>query len=487
MKKQRVRLVLSAEGTTRGAVAVRARYEVASQARAGLWPGRDSLSADAALNPGVRRTIRERCRTQVENDPIAEGMIDTLANDTVGCGPRLQMMLEDEAANRQIEQAYHAWAAAASLGEKLRLMRRSRAIDGESFAMKVTNPRLASPVKLDVKVIETDQVTNPAAIPAPTMIDGIELDEIGEPIAYTVLRYHPGDSRGMQPLAWDRIEARNIIHYFKRKRAGQHRGVSDIAPALIRFAYLHRFTLATLLAAEHAADHAGVIKTDAAPDGAADLAPMDEIEIDKGTFTTMPAGWSLEQLKAEHPATTFEMFRREIIGDIARCIHMPVNVATLNSSGFNFSSGKLDHLVYHKSLGIERDHMRDHVVEPLFAAWLEEAQLVEGLLPPIARTRDALARLARQWMWQGAEAIDPLTEAKAESEKLRNGTGSLARAFARMGMDWRDELDQRVSEVAERVRLMKKYRVTQQDMAEAACETQVTLSLQEPAATGAAA
>lgn len=453
--------ILNSVGLVRS-VNLRARYEVASPARAPLFPGQDSFSADAALNPGVRRAIRERCRTQIENDPNAEGIVDTYANDVVGTGPSVQVLSDDQVANDKIRDAFQEWAETDNLSEKLRLCVRAGLVDGEIFGLMMTNPRLNHPVKLSIKLIETEQVSdpNPRAFTNPT--DGIILDEFDNPVKYVVLREHPGATMRVDPLAYDVFSADLVLHYFKKKRAGQHRGVSMLAPSLIRFAYLNRFTLATIVAAEHAANHAGIIYSEAGPDGAEAVEPMDTIEFDKGTWTTMPSGWRLEQMKAEHPSTTFEMFKKEMMGDAGRCVSMPTNVSTLNSSGYNFSSGKLDHLVYHKALGIVRALLVKMLLNRIFDAWLDEAALA-GIIPKL-KVGDRTS-VKRRWSWPGMEAIDPTAESKATTENIANGTLTLERAHAEQGLDWRDELKQSMLEVKEMKDLMKKYGLEWADVA----------------------
>ena len=71
-------------------------------------------------------------------------------------------MLADSAeANRTIEAEFARWAKAAGLPEKLHTMRQARAQDGETFALLFNNAGLDNPVKLDLRLIEADQVTTP--------------------------------------------------------------------------------------------------------------------------------------------------------------------------------------------------------------------------------------------------------------------------------------------------------------------------------------
>ena len=74
------------------------------------WAGADSLSADAAASADVRKIIRERARYEVANNSYAKGIVLTLANDTVGTGPRLQMLTPDGVVNRRLEREFELWA-----------------------------------------------------------------------------------------------------------------------------------------------------------------------------------------------------------------------------------------------------------------------------------------------------------------------------------------------------------------------------------------
>jgi lambda family phage portal protein len=408
------------------------------------------------VNPEVRRILRNRARYEVANNSYAKGIALTLANDTIGTGPRLQMLTDDAEANARIEDAFEQWSRAVDLAGKLRTMRLARAESGEAFALLVNNPAIAlwgSPVSLDLKLIEADQVCTPLLRRGRTdEIDGIVLDQWGNPSAYRVLKRHPGDSGLLRaPIddltAYDTFAASAVVHYFRADRPGQLRGIPDITPALPLFAQLRRYTLATIAAAETAANFAAVIYTDAPPNGEADpLEPMDEVELEQRLATVLPGGWKLGQVHAEQPTTTFGEFKREILNEIARCLNMPFNVAAGNSSGYNYASGRLDHQVYFKSIRVEQHHLQLAVLDRLLKAWLNEAVLVEGLLPQSLRER-GVALPEHAWFWDGVEHVDPAKEATAQATRLANHTTTLAAEYARQGRDWEQELRQRAKEL----------------------------------------
>jgi lambda family phage portal protein len=428
---------------------VRARYDAAatSDENRRHWANADALSANAANNAEVRRVLRTRARYETANNSYARGIVLTLANDVVGTGPRLQLLTADAEANRTIERQFMLWAKATRLADKLRTMRAARATDGEAFAILTVNPSLTTAVQLDLRLIEADQVCSPdLAAQEANNIDGIVLDDAGNPVEYHVLRRHPGEVAFGIQREFDRVPASVVIHWFRADRPGQARGIPDVMPALPLFAQLRRFTLAVLAAAETAADFAGILYTDAPANGEADAAePFEPIELEKRALVTMPGGWRMDQMKAEQPSTTYGEFKREILNEIARCLNMPANVARADSSGYNYASGRLDHQTYFKSIRVEQSHLECVVLDRVLSAWLDEAVLIPGLIPsglPPFTTWD------HQWFWDGREHVDPSKEASAQATRLANHTATLAEEYARRGLDWEEQLRQRAKEVA---------------------------------------
>ncbi len=426
------------------------RYDAATTTTDNMrhWAAADGLSAAAANSADVRRTLRNRSRYEIANNSYARGISLTLANDCVGTGPRLQMLTPDANANRIVEQEFFAWADEICLAEKLRTMRLSRVADGEAFGLLTSNAKVQSPVKLDLRLVEAEQIASPRLeLDRGRYIDGIQFDDSGNPVSYDLLRQHPGDSSFAIGEDHDTVPADSMVHFFRCDRPGQIRGIPDITPALPLFAQLRRFTLAVLAAAETAADFAGILYTDAPANGEADSAePFETIELEKRMLLTMPGGWKMAQMHAEQPATTYGEFKKEILNEISRCLNIPFNIAAGNSSGYNYASGRLDHQTYYKSIRVEQSQMARVILDRVLLAWLREAVLIEGYLPNSLRMIDA--DTTHQWFWDGHEHVDPAKEANAQKIRLANHTTTLAHEFARQGRDWEAELKQRAKEIA---------------------------------------
>jgi len=412
------------------------------------WAAADDLSARSANSPQVRAILRRRARYEVANNSYARGIVLTLANDCIGTGPRLQMLTESPEVNRLIEKEFAKWSRVIGLAEKLRTMRMARAQDGEAFALLINNPRLPTPVKLDIRLIEADQVTTPDLSylsNGSNTVDGIVFDEYGNPVEYHILRCHPGDRQWPRSFEYDRVPAESVVHWFRMDRPGQVRGIPDITPALPLFAQLRRYTLAVLAAAETAADFAGILYTDAPPGGEADPAePFEPIHLESRALVTMPGGWRMEQLQAQQPTTTYAEFKREILNEIARCLNMPYNIAACNSSNYNYASGRLDHQTYYKNLRVEQDHLERVVLDRILDAFMAEALLIPDLWPSGIPTYD---EWPHNWFWDGHEHVDPLKEAEAQAKRLESHTTTLAYEYARQGKDWEVELHQRAREI----------------------------------------
>jgi len=424
------------------------------------WAMADNLSADGSLTPEIRRTLRNRARYEIANNAYAKGLVLTLAATCIGTGPRLQLLSEDDEFNTIVETEFIAWAETVRLCEKLQTLRMAKIADGESFAAILRNPKLKHPVEIDIRAIEADRIMSP--YPAiMNEVDGIEYDQFGNPLLYHVSSEHPGDSSAWYGT-FTNIASEYMIHWYRSDRPGQSRGLPEITPALPLFAQLRRYTLAVLAAAETAADFAAVLYTDAPANGEAQpLEPLDIVALEKRMATTLPDGWKLGQIRAEQPNTTYSEFKREILGEIGRCMQMPVNILLGDSSKHNYASGRLDHQTFFKSIKGEQTSCEQIVLNPIFDAWYREALRV-GLFKepanafPIRKNWEQgnlssslwpqACSLSRCWFWDGWEHVDPMKEAKAAATRIDTRTSNLAIECAKLGLDWEDVLNQAAKE-----------------------------------------
>ena len=402
------------------------------------WANADNLSANAAVSPTVRQVLRSRSRYECGSNSYASGIVSTLTHDTVGTGPRVQFLSENDDCNNAVEKSLSDWSAEVNLPHLLSLAREAKAVSGEVFILLKTDRTMKHPVKLRPVLIEADQVTTPDLfIEDSRHIDGVRYDANGNPTHYSIMKDHPGE---LYSNTWDYewVEAKYIIHYAHLLRPTQRRGVPELTPALPLFAQLRRYTLAVLSAAESAANFATYLCAPLVPDAMkfTEGKSFRQLEIARNMLTVAPVGYKPEQLKAEQPTTTYAEFKSEILCEIARCLGMPYNIAAGKSSEYNYASGRLDHQTYFRKLRDERRMIDIVILEPLIRAWLREAAFVVRELweyPDITE-------LAWRSLWPGHGHVDPVKEADAQATRLANDATSLVEECAREGRDWREVL-----------------------------------------------
>ncbi len=432
---------------------LRASYDAAQTSSDNVrhWAATDSLSADAANSPAVRKKLRDRARYEVANNGWARSMVETLAHEVIGTGPRVQVLTGNKDANEWIERNFSAWCKKSHLARKFRTMRKAKAQDGEGLSLFVTNPRLGD-VQLDLRTFETDQLATPEVFFQSNQVDGIDFDENGNPDRYHILKDHPGEtSFGINPT--EEITpvptADEVIHIFRRDRPGQHRGIPEITPALPLFAKLRRYNLAVLTAAENIADISLALKTrqpdpdtGVIPSGDSDTEPdkytvMDTFDLERGMVTVLPDDTDLFQPKSEQPSTTHVEYVKATLAEAFASVCMPYSVGAADSSDENFASGKLTRLGFKRAIQVERSLDWDPEFIRVFWAWFAEAKFAM----PVQFRGEILE--PSMWIvivyWDGTEDIDPEKAARARAAELQTGQTSYPALFGAKGVDWETE------------------------------------------------
>ena len=463
----------------------RAKFDAASMTPEALrhWRGADNLSADAELLPEIRRTVVSRSRFEVANNGFLGGILQTLADDTIGTGPRLQLYFDDpeydldrdddadRAKLQRREIRFRKYTRQIRLASKLRLARLAKARDGEVFFQKVVNPKIRDVNKIDLVLYETEQVGSETARDVdeywksgvPKEVDGILYDRNGNPSQYRFWRIHPGAINGVGSMTdFYLVSAENVIHYAHLARPGQHRGFPEIAGGLTVFNDLRRYANAVVSAAETAAVISLILETDTVPDAdeydledeidengkrVRQIRFTDVVPIAKNAGVALAEGWKAHQLKAEQPTSTYTAFVDAKLNEAARALSMPFNVAKGNSSGYNYASGRLDYQVYERKIVIERREIEETILDDLFATW----ERIDRVCYPEDYDFDFSTDHA--WMWDGFSHVDPAKEANAQTARLASGTTTLQEECAANGKDYEVVLRQ----LGHEAQLKKKY------------------------------
>lgn len=414
------------------------------------WAAADDRGPNNANDTNTRSILCRRARYERDNDPHVCGLTKTLAHDLIGTGPRLDLPFSDEALYepaRLVELRFARHCKAIDFGEKLRLLVEPRATDGETFGMFTNNPNLDG-VQLDFKAMEQEQVATPGFSSAVNGIDGIEFDSNGNPTHYHVLDEHPGEMLGSLSQAFTRVPASQMVHWFRPSRPGQARGVSEFASSLETGAQTRRYSLAVLGKAEICANITGVMETENVTlDDAGepvDVKAMDEVDFPRMSMLTLPGGFKAKTFEPGQNTTGYTEYIGEKRREMARPVLAPFNVMTGNSSGYNYSSGRLDHVPYHRVIWIERERLAAKVLNKFFLAWYREALavgLIPSELPPIEEWN-------WDWQWDAFDSIDPVKDAAAWKELITLKIATRTEACAARGLRFREVIDTLAAEEA---------------------------------------
>lgn len=421
-----------------------ATYDAArtSDDLAAYWANADGFDADSANSRGVRETLVRRSRYETANNGFSDGIASTYSTDLVGTGPQLRMQTSSPKFNQMVEREWFLWCQAVQFRRKLWCMAHAKHVDGESFAILRPNRGINHRVKLDVVLYETEQCQTPhLAFGEPGRIDGIEFDGYGNPVAYDFLQQHPGSSTNWTiDQTPERVPADRVLHWFKMRRPGQHRGVPECASTLNLGACFRRGRISTLNTWEKIAKWTLFLKTLFEPEEIQGCPPFSTFDISDGLVTNLPNSVEPFQLKAEHPGPTYEAAHNLWLNEQGRPKAMPKAKVKCDSSDMNYSSGRLDFITYYAELDVEREDGNDQVLDKAFRAWFDAAILAFGWLGGIPEAVSEGARF-HAWDWPEHRVADVEAEANANEVKLKSGQIFPHRLFSDSGMDWEDECE----------------------------------------------
>lgn len=413
----------------------------------GLWQKADNLSARAANSLGVRKGLRERSRHEYGNSSHYKGICTTIANDLVGTGPALQSLTNDESANDAIETRWAEWASEICLASKLHTLALAKTVDGEGVGKIVRNDSLYNSIRLDIQAVECDYMSTPASPgQTATTVDGVELDQLGNPKAYHFLRYHPGDiGVAIDPSQFDTEPARNVLHWFRMDRPQQCRGIPELTPSLLIFGHLREYSAAVLQAARVAACLSALIHTKASPNTDS-VAPgaFDAMDLESGMVMALPEGYDVTQMRAEQPTQTYDAYCLRKLAEACHAVNLPYSIGTGDFSKESYAGGRMARQVYQASVAVQRQRLIETILDKIFRAWLEEAIGIPGYLPA---TITNAAAVPHSWHFDPWEHIDETKAATAITTNLSNFTTTLAVECAKRKLDWRKVVQQRAREI----------------------------------------
>ena len=242
-------------------------YAAAANTRATTW--RDSGMSATSEVGAAALTVARRAREAVRNNPYGARIVDLWAGNVVGSGitttwrdtphadawSKWSIGLDCDAEGHQNYAAIQA------------LVMRGVVESGEVFIRFLYGPVSPSnPVGLRLAVLESDflDTSKNGVIAGENTVQGIGLNAEGRPAAYWLYRQHPGNAYlfGARSLESVRVPAADVMHVYRKRRPGQLRDVSWLAPVLLHLRNLAEYEDALLQKAKIEACLAGAVTDD---------------------------------------------------------------------------------------------------------------------------------------------------------------------------------------------------------------------------------
>jgi lambda family phage portal protein len=414
----------------------------------GFQPSRAHLNTlIAAAGPD----ITARARWLIRNNGYAANAIESWAGNVVGAGIKPSSSIIDAGLKVTVQKLWLDWtdeADAEGFTDFYGLQRRAARevfIAGEVFfRFRPRRPQDGLTVPLQLQMIPSEMLplNRNETMPGANIIrQGIEFDAIGRRVAYHFLRRHPGDVTD-PGLAGEivRIPASEIVHIIDPVDAGQLRGISRFAAAIVKLFLLDQYDDAELDRKKVAAMHALFITTPAPSeplDAAEGRDDNDErtIDLQPGQITMLEPGEEVQTSAPADSGQTYEPFQYRTLLQVSAALGVPYAYLSNDMLKANYSNSRLALLEFRRRIeAYQHAVIVWQLCRRVWARWMDTAVLAGAIeLPDYDERRRgyiACSWLPPKWDW-----VDPLKDARAEIEQIDAGLKSRSQALAERGYD----------------------------------------------------
>jgi len=476
--------------TQGGGGGVETRWRGASRVLRSMasWiPGLGSPRRD--VNRSERRMLVARSRDAMRNHLVARAAITRLRTNVVGTGLVCRAQVdhvalgitpeEADALNGDLDRVWSLYAddprecdAEATLNhyQLQALVLVSSMVAGDIFIASPDQERPGCIFSTRLQLIESDRVGNPnEGLDRVDLVDGVEFDSLGAPVAYHVCTGYPGEYLSGKTLQWERLPVfgaetgrRRVLHVMADKdRPGLKRGVPYLAPVLEPLQKLERYSSAELMAAVISAMFTVFIKkgtdfqqgnlpmstlSEERPGG--DDTSDGDVSLGEGAIVDLGVGEEPVVANPGRPNAQFDPFFTAVVKEIGAALELPLEELLLHYSS-SYSAARAAMLQAWRFYSLRRWWLACDFCQPSRELVIDEA-VARGLLvlPGYADPARRKAYCQAIWIGPARGAIDELKEANAAGKRIEIGVSNETLETAAMtGEPWQQVFRQRVREV----------------------------------------
>lgn len=405
--------------------------------------GPDSIRT---LTPAARRNMVLRARDIDENNILGSSLIDRAVDNIIGEKMVLQANTGSKRFNESVETLWHEYEPDArgllSQGDLQRAWYRAKLRDGDIGIHLLMDGT--------TQAIESDYIRSPygAADVGEKIIDGVELDAAGKP-----QRFHVRVA-GLKPMQFQTVpvDATNMVWYFENNRLDRKaiRGVPVMAmlgPMLDQI----DGTVEAVVMAHRMAACFGLLRKQTAPgqvynglpttatNAAGDAAP--NISLEPAMVEFLGTNESVEQIKPEHPTSSFGEFMTFLIRLAGLKLGLPLELALLDFSKTNYSSARASMEQAYRRFRIEQQTFARRVLSKVYA-WRVQKWIEDGELSNVPS--DAFSH---RWFGQAWPYLNPQDEAVGALVAVDAGFSTLTDELMKRGVELEDWIATRKREL----------------------------------------
>jgi len=375
--------------------------------------------------------------------------------------------------SNQIETSYSLWATSKNcdisqnntLGQIERILFNSQIVKGEYFAFLQfsDDPKLLN--QLQIRIIPTERIDTPAGTNDKKLaesrgnriVEGLEIDENNSTVAFYIKSKKPGTFK----TTYTRIEkfSKNgrvqMVHGNRQRFGNEVRGIPILANVAHELEKVTDYSLLELMSAIANATIAATVEPgENAPasnpmplasmvppsiqqsngmwqdntDAAADL-DSGYTNIGKSVLknsgglliSSLNAGEKLQSYDTKRPNVNFSAFVDSITKYLSAALGIPIEVLYM-TFGSNFSASRASLKLFWQSLQVWRDEFVSDFLTPVYDSFLlAEVGTGRIVLRGFDENRIRAAWSSAKWIGIESPSIDPVKEAKAASERNKQG------------------------------------------------------------------
>lgn len=312
-----------------------------------------------------------------------------------------------------------------------------------------------------------------------TIFQGVIHDENGRPMAYRFEEMEDGITVKRDHMAIDPMGRQQVIHVFDPMDVSDVRGISRIAPAF-RKHIQHEILVDATIQTSILQTIFGIALTSPSPSqdafeavtalgeapgenkdsltddyrdyflAALDRAAEGKISISgEPTVSHLAPGEKLELLTTNTPGPQFLPVSAELSRDMARAIGITTGGLTMDHTNSTYSSVRMENSSIWPVVVRRRERIAAPIPQAVYESWLDEEIGMGRIDFPGGYEAFRANRDSACWaLWQGPAkpTADDGKSAKASTEKIVNGTTTLAAEIAELGQDPDEVFEQRVAE-----------------------------------------